>query len=63
MSSPMGMSTELANIMKIDGVSLRREPNDVAGLSARASAAADWVNSTFSRWAAFLGDMPSVWPQ
>ena len=58
-----GHEHELANIMKIDGVSLRREPNDVADLLTLAQARLlIGSNSTFSRWAAFLGDMPSVWP-
>ena len=58
-----GHEHELANIMEIDGVSLRREPNDVADLLALAQAGLlIGSNSTFSRWAAFLGDMPSVWP-
>ena len=58
-----GHEHELANIMAIDGVSLRREPNDVADLLALAQARLlIGSNSTFSRWAAFLGDMPSIWP-
>jgi hypothetical protein len=58
-----GHEHELADIMKIDGVSLRREPNDVADLLALAQARLlIGSNSTFSRWAAFLGDMPTIWP-
>jgi hypothetical protein len=58
-----GREHELAGVTKIEGVSLQREPNDVADLLALAQARLlIGSNSTFSRWAAFLGDMPSIWP-
>jgi hypothetical protein len=57
-----GREDELADILAIDGVSLRRGPNDVADLLSLAQARLlIGSNSTFSRWAAFLGDMPSIW--
>ena len=58
-----GREHELAGVTKIEGVSLQREPNDVADLLSLAQARLlIGSNSTFSRWAAFLGDMPSIWP-
>ena len=58
-----GHERELADVIAIDGVSLRREPNDVADLLSLAQARlVIGSNSTFARWAAFLGDMPSIWP-
>ena len=58
-----GHARELAGVTAIDGVSLRREPNDVADLLSLAQARLlIGSNSTFARWAAFLGDMPSIWP-
>jgi hypothetical protein len=57
-----GREQELADILAIKGVTLRREPSDVADLLAMAQARLlIGSNSTFSRWAAFLGDMPSIW--
>jgi hypothetical protein len=58
-----GHEYELAEIARIEGVTLRREPNDVADLLALAQARLlIGSNSTFSRWAAFLGNMSSIWP-
>jgi hypothetical protein len=58
-----GHEHELADLLAIDGVRLWREPNDVADLLALAQARLlIGSNSTFARWAAFLGNMPSVWP-
>jgi hypothetical protein len=58
-----GHEHELAEITSIESVTLRREPNDVADLLALAQARLlIGSNSTFSRWAAFLGNMPSIWP-
>ena len=58
-----GQEHELAEVTRIEGVTLRREPNDVADLLALANARLlIGSNSTFSRWAAFLGNMPSIWP-
>jgi Glycosyl transferase family 11 len=57
-----GHAHELANITAIRGVTLRREPSDIADLLALAQAELlIGSNSTFSRWAAFLGNMPSIW--
>jgi Glycosyl transferase family 11 len=57
-----GREHELADILAIDRVSLRREPSDIADLLSLAQARLlIGSNSTFSRWAAFLGDMPSIW--
>ena len=57
-----GREHELTEVLSIDGVSLRREPNDVDDLLALSQARVlVGSNSTFSRWAAFLGDMPSIW--
>ena len=57
-----GREHELIDILAIDGVRLRREPSDIADLMALAEARLlIGSNSTFSRWAAFLGDMPSIW--
>jgi hypothetical protein len=58
-----GHEHELAEITSIGGVTLKREPNDVADLLALAQARLlIGSSSTFSRWAAFLGNMPSIWP-
>lgn len=57
-----GRAADLAELLKIDGVSLHAEPGDVDDLLSLASA--DILigsESTFSRWAAFLGNMPSIW--
>jgi hypothetical protein len=57
-----GREQELAALLALSGVSLRREPTDIADLLALAQAKLlIGSNSTFSRWAAFLGDMPSIW--
>ncbi|HYZ20873.1 MAG TPA: alpha-1,2-fucosyltransferase, partial [Rhodopila sp.] len=57
-----GREQELADILAIKGVVLRQEPSDIADLLALAQARLlIGSNSTFSRWAAFLGDMPSIW--
>jgi hypothetical protein len=57
-----GREQELAELLALKGVSLRREPTDIADLLALAQARLlIGSNSTFSRWAAFLGDMPSIW--
>ena len=57
-----GREQELAELLALKGVSLRREPTDIADLLALAQAKLlVGSNSTFSRWAAFLGDMPSIW--
>src|SRR6201996_677276 len=57
-----GKEPELAQLLNLRGVSLRREPTDIADLLALAQAKLlVGSNSTFSRWAAFLGDMPSIW--
>jgi hypothetical protein len=57
-----GREQELAEILALKGVSLRRELTDIADLLSLAQAKLlIGSNSTFSRWAAFLGDMPSIW--
>ena len=57
-----GREHELGDILAINGVQLRRKPSDIADLMALAEARLlIGSNSTFSRWAAFLGDMPSIW--
>lgn len=57
-----GHDEELADLLQVDGVNLRREPNDLADLVALAEARIlVGSHSTFSRWAAFLGDMPTIW--
>jgi hypothetical protein len=57
-----GREQELAELLALSGVKLRREPTDIADLLALAQAKLlIGSNSTFSRWAAFLGDMPSIW--
>lgn len=57
-----GREHELAQLLAIDGVRLHREATDIAELLALAQAKLlIGSNSTFSRWAAFLGNMPSIW--
>ena len=57
-----GRAEELGEILALEGVLLRREPTDIGDLLALAQAKLlIGSNSTFSRWAAFLGDMPSIW--
>src|SRR6185437_15923225 len=57
-----GREHELDDLLAISGVTLRREPSDVGDLLALAQARLlIGSNSTFSRWAAFLGNMPSIW--
>jgi hypothetical protein len=57
-----GSATELAPLLAVPGVTLRREANDVSDLIAMAGAAVlVGSHSTFSRWAAFLGGMPTIW--
>jgi hypothetical protein len=57
-----GYEQELAGITSVEGVKLRRESNDIADLLALSQARLlIGSNSTFSRWAAFFGNMPSIW--
>lgn len=57
-----GKEEELAPVLSIDGVSIRREDNDLADLAALAGAKLlVGSQSTYSRWGAFLGNMPSIW--
>ncbi|MFS0738643.1 hypothetical protein ABC347_16470 [Sphingomonas sp. 1P06PA] len=57
-----GSPTELQSLLSIDGATIRREAHDVADLVALAeSRVLIGSHSTFSRWAAFLGNMPSIW--
>lgn len=57
-----GHDYELANLLAIPGVSLERLGSDIEQLIAMASASLFvGSNSTFSHWAAFLGDMPTIW--
>jgi hypothetical protein len=57
-----GREEELSEILTIEGVSLRREGSDVADLLKLAQARLLIGSfSTFSRWATFLGNMPSIW--
>lgn len=57
-----GSPGELRTLLSIEGTALRREAHDVADLIALAeSRVLIGSHSTFSRWAAFLGNMPSVW--
>ena len=53
---------EFSGIMSVEGVKLRRESSDIADLLALSQARLlIGSNSTFSRWAAFFGNMPSIW--
>lgn len=57
-----GKEEELAQILGIEGVSIRREDDDIGDLMALAGARLlVGSQSTYSRWAAFLGNMPSIW--
>lgn len=57
-----GADEEMANLLAIDGVSRARSSDDVNDLVAMASASVlVGSHSTFSRWAAFLGNMPVIW--
>jgi hypothetical protein len=57
-----GREAELTEILTIEGVTLRREPSDIADLLALSQAEIlIGSNSSFSRWATFLGNMPSIW--
>jgi hypothetical protein len=57
-----GREHELAELLAIEGVSLRRESSDIADLLKMSEAKIlIGSHSTFSRWATFLGNMPSVW--
>lgn len=57
-----GHDAELAPLTAIEGVRLMRGRNDIDELLAMASARLlVGSNSTFSQWAAFLGDMPTIW--
>ena len=57
-----GKVEDLAPLLQIDGVRLGREENDLAELLAMARARLLLgSHSTFSQWAAFLGNMPSIW--
>lgn len=57
-----GNEHELVSLLAIEGVILRREPDDIGELLAMAEARLlIGSHSTFSRWAAFLGDMPTIW--
>ncbi|CAM6054515.1 unnamed protein product [Sphagnum tenellum] len=57
-----GYEYELRSILDIPDVRIHREPNDVGDLLALAQARLlIGSNSTFSRWAAFLGNMSSIW--
>ncbi|MGE4047308.1 MAG: hypothetical protein AB7F35_20770 [Acetobacteraceae bacterium] len=57
-----GKDNELRDVLRIQGTTLWREPDDVGDLLAMAQAKLlIGSNSTFVRWSAFLGNMPSVW--
>ncbi|MDE8650473.1 hypothetical protein [Novosphingobium album (ex Liu et al. 2023)] len=57
-----GSDGELAPLLDLPGISVRRGPDALSDLIGLASASLlIGSNSTFSRWAAFLGDMPSIW--
>lgn len=57
-----GAEAELAPLLRIEGVRIRRENDDLSELAALAGARLlVGSRSTFSRWAAFLGNMPSIW--
>lgn len=57
-----GRAEDLAELLMLEGVALHAELGDVDDLLALAGARIlIGSESTFSRWAAFLGDMPSIW--
>ncbi len=57
-----GREHELQSILTIPGVVLWREPTDIGDLLALSAARLlIGSNSTYSRWATFLGNMPSIW--
>jgi hypothetical protein len=56
-----GKESELAPLLE-SGAALYRSGSDMTDLLAMSSASIlVGSNSTYSRWAAFLGDMPSIW--
>jgi hypothetical protein len=57
-----GRAAELTEILSIEGVVLWREPTDIDDLLMLSEARLIiGSNSTYSRWATFLGKMPSIW--
>jgi hypothetical protein len=57
-----GREQELAQLLTTPGSVIQREPTDISDLLALSQARLlIGSNSTFSRWAAFLGNMPSIW--
>jgi len=57
-----GHDAELAPLLAMDGVTRARSSDDINDLIAMASASVlVGSHSTFSRWAAFLGNMPVIW--
>lgn len=57
-----GTDAELAPLLDIPDVSVRREGDALADLLGLAGASLlVGSNSTFSRWAAYFGNMPSIW--
>jgi hypothetical protein len=57
-----GADVELASLLAMDGVSRARSSDDINDLVAMAGASVlVGSHSTFSRWAAFLGNMPVIW--
>ncbi|MEO7691166.1 MAG: hypothetical protein ABIS51_17925 [Sphingomonas sp.] len=57
-----GADDELTNLLAMEGVTRARSSDDINDLVAMASASVlVGSHSTFSRWAAFLGNMPVIW--
>jgi len=57
-----GTDEELTNLLAMDSVTRARSSDDINDLVAMASASVlVGSHSTFSRWAAFLGNMPVIW--
>jgi len=57
-----GHDAELAPLLRTDGVTRARSSDDINDLVAMAGASVlVGSHSTFSRWAAFLGNMPVIW--